>query len=65
MGRLLDEHGHRVLVLRLRCDAATLGGLLFGAGAAAKAAGLRHKTAVAAVLLALAGDAAGPLRPTP
>lgn len=54
VGRLLREHGHRVLVLRLRCDAGRLGTILFGAGATAKAACVSHKAAVASVLLALA-----------
>jgi hypothetical protein len=51
---ILREHGARLLVLRLRCDAAALGAMLFGAGATAKAACVSRKAAVAAVLLALA-----------
>jgi len=54
VGRVLHEHGHRLLALRLRCDAAHLGALLFGTGTTAKAACVSHKTAVTAVLLALA-----------
>jgi hypothetical protein len=54
IGRVLHEHGNRVLALRLRCDAAHLGAILFGAGTTAKAACVSHKTAVASVLLALA-----------
>ena len=53
IGQVLREHGHRVLALRLRCDAATLGAMVFGAGTTAKAACVSHKEAVAAVLLAL------------
>ena len=52
--RVLVEHGGRVLGLRLQCDAATLGRLLFGAAVAAKAVGITNKDAVARVLLALA-----------
>ncbi len=55
--RLPRVHGPRVLVLRLRCDAATLGELLFGRGQTAKAVAVTHKNTVAAILLALAGIA--------
>jgi hypothetical protein len=55
--RLPRTYGPRVLVLRLRCDAATLGELLFGRGEAAKAVAVTHKRAVATILLALAGVA--------
>jgi hypothetical protein len=57
VGRVLREHGHRVLALRLRCDAATLGATVFGAGTTAKAACVSHKAAVAGVLLALVAPA--------
>jgi hypothetical protein len=58
VGGLLRRHGARLLVLRLRCDARALGAMLFGPGAAAKAACVSRKAAVAAVLLALV-DAPG------
>jgi len=51
---LLRTHGRRVLVLRVRCDAATLGALIDRRGSPAKAIAVTHKAAVAAVLLALA-----------
>ena len=51
---LLRAHGRRVLVLRMRCAAAALGALLSARGATAKAVAVKHKAAVAAVLLALA-----------
>ncbi len=51
---MLREHGHRVLALRLRCDAGGLGSMLFGGGTAAKAACVSRKAAVAAILLTLA-----------
>ena len=55
--RLLRAHGDRVLALRVRCGASTLGELLFGPDATAKAVAVSRKSAVAAVLLALAsGD---------
>lgn len=54
---LLKRHGMRVLALRLKADAVTLGELLFGSGTMARLVMLEHKQAVAAVLLALAGEA--------
>jgi hypothetical protein len=55
--RLLRAHGDRVLVLRVRCSASALGELLFGPDATAKAVAVSRKSAVAAVLLALASGA--------
>jgi hypothetical protein len=57
---LLEHHAPRVLGLRLRTDAETLGALLFGEGRLARAVLLAHKDAVAAVLLALAEPVSAP-----
>jgi hypothetical protein len=53
VGRVLHQHGRRLLALRLRCDAGHLGAMLFGNGRTAKAVCVSHKAAVASVLLAL------------
>jgi hypothetical protein len=55
VARALAAHGGRTLALAVACDAATFGRRIFGADATAKAVGVAHKDAVAAVLLALAG----------
>jgi len=57
---LLRAHGRRVLVLRVRCAAATLGALVERPGTTVKAIAVTHKAAVAAVLLALAGTDSAP-----
>jgi hypothetical protein len=57
VARALAAHGGRTLVVAVACDAATFGRRVFGADATAKAVGLAHKDAVAAVLLALAPGA--------
>ena len=58
---LLRRHGPRVLAVRVAVDAEALGALLFGPGRRARLLMLEHKEAVAAVLLAMAGqwDAGG------
>lgn len=53
--RLAVLHAPRVLVCVVDCDSATLGGLLYGANAAAKLVLTEHKTAAAAILRSLAG----------
>jgi len=53
---LLRRHGPRVLAVRIAIDAETLGALLFGPGRRARLLMLEHKDAVAAVLLAMAGQ---------
>jgi hypothetical protein len=45
-----------VLAVRVAIDAETLGALLFGPGRRARLLMLEHKDAVAAVLLAMAGQ---------
>lgn len=54
---LLRRHAPRLVAVRLAADAATLGGLLFGAGRPARAVLLERKEAVAAALVALAAAA--------
>jgi len=56
---LLRRHAPRLAAVRLEADAATLGGLLFGAGRPARAVLLERKEAVAAALVAIA-DAVTP-----
>jgi len=51
--KLLRRHGARVLALRLKVNAETLGEMLFGPGGRALLLMLDHKEAVGAVLLAL------------
>jgi hypothetical protein len=53
---LLRRHGPRVLAVRVAIDAESLGALLFGPGRRARLLMLEHKDAVAAVLLAMAGQ---------
>ena len=53
---LLRRHGPRVLAIRVAIDAEALGALLFGPGRRARLLMLEHKDAVAAVLLAMAGQ---------
>jgi len=53
---LLRRHGPRVLAVRVAIDAEALGALLFGPGRRARLLMLEHKDAVAAVLLAMAGQ---------
>ena len=53
---LLRRHGPRVLAVRVAVDAEALGALLFGPGRRARLLMLEHKEAVAAVLLAMAGQ---------
>jgi hypothetical protein len=57
VARALAAHGGRTLALAVACDAMTFGRRVFGADATAKAVGLVHKDAVAAVLLALVAEA--------
>jgi hypothetical protein len=56
---LLRRHGPRVLAVRVAIDAEALGALLFGPGRRARLLLLEHKDAVAAVLLAMAGQWGG------
>lgn len=56
---LLRRHGPRVLAVRVSIDAEALGALLFGPGRRARLLMLEHKDAVAAVLLAMAGQWGG------
>ena len=51
---LLECHGPRVVAVRLRVNAETLGSALYGKGGAARLLMIEHKAAVGAVLLALA-----------
>jgi len=53
---LLRRHGPRVMVVGLETDAKGLGGILFGSGGFARLIMLKHKEAVASVLLAMAGE---------
>ena len=55
--RALATHGGRTLAIAIACDATTFGRRVFGADATAKAVGVAHKDAVAAVLLALVAEA--------
>ena len=57
VARVLATHGGRTLAIAVACGGATFGARLFGGDATAKAVGVVHKEAVAAVLLALAGAA--------
>jgi hypothetical protein len=57
VARALAAHGGRTLALAVACDATTFGRRVFGTDATAKAVGVTHKDAVAAVLLALAPEA--------
>ncbi len=56
---LLECHGPRVVAVRLTVDAETLGSALYGKGGAARLLMIEHKTAVGAVLLALADQWTG------
>jgi hypothetical protein len=60
---LLKRHGRRVLAVLLDIDEDGLGKLLFGPGSVARLLMLEHKQAVAAVLLALAGQWGDPGTP--
>ena len=51
---LLRRHGPRLMAVRLGIDAEGLGEMLFGPGRAARLLLIEHKTAVGAILLALA-----------
>lgn len=51
---LLRRHTPRVLAVRLKADAATLGGILYGPGRMVKLLMIEHKAAVSTVLLAMA-----------
>lgn len=51
---LLRRHGPRVIAVRLATDAEGLGGMLYGPGRVARLLLIEHKTAVGAILLALA-----------
>jgi len=53
---VLRDHYPRVLVCRMDVDSSTLGGLLFGAGAVAKAVMIGHKDAVTRLLLSFVGE---------
>jgi len=57
---LLRRHAPRLVAVRLQTDAATLGGLLFGAGRPARALLLERKEAVAAALVAIAAPVTAP-----
>jgi hypothetical protein len=60
--RLVATHAPRVLACVVDCDSATLGALLYGSDAVAKLVLAEHKTAVVAILRALAADAPAALR---
>jgi len=51
---LLKSHASRLVGVRLKVDAETLGEALFGRGRTARLLMIEHKTAVGAILLALA-----------
>ena len=53
---VLRDHFPRVLVCRIDMDSGTLGALLFGAHAAAKAVMIGHRDAVSRLLLSFVGE---------